>query len=318
MGSDFWPFQKYGKSHTMSDLLKNGVPWRDIRIKLQPDILSPQAAESYLPALTEVARQATKAFPFIADKPHEFTSRVAFDMFTASILGKSRGMLNPEEAFKEDLDFMVNSAVCMQTAGLLALSPLQIALQNYVKTKEYRTFEQATDMVYKRSVELVHEAVLDIAKREEEIETENVRSTSYLQRLIQSGALTTSDAGAEVAGLLIAAVDTTSNYMNWIMLHLARNPEKQKILAQELKEALKGGDFNKDQKLPYLQACYRESHRVTPLGTGIYRTLEDDIELFGYLIPAGTKIFFNLQAIQVDPLIVDDPQSFIPERWLPR
>jgi cytochrome P450 family 12 len=148
-----------------------------------------------------------------------------------------------------------------------------------------------------------------------------------------------------VVGLLLAAVDTTSNYMNWIMLHLACNPDKQEKLAKELKEILKGGDYNKDQPLPYLQACYRESHRLTPVQLGIYRYLDEPIgtyiyiqliivinfivifhhhssplsssDLNGYNIPAGTKLTFNLEAIQKDPAFVDAPEVYSPERWLP-
>lgn len=39
--------------------------------------------------------------------------------------------------------------------------------------------------------------------------------------------------------------------------------------------------------------------------------------LNGYLIPAGTKITSNFEAIQKDPLLVESPTTFTPERWLP-
>mmetsp|Transcript_16231 Transcript_16231/g.15572 ORF Transcript_16231/g.15572 Transcript_16231/m.15572 type:complete len:355 (+) Transcript_16231:85-1149(+) len=269
MAVNFWPFVKYSKTHRMSDILKQGLEWKKIRTITQTDLLSPQAAASYLPSLLEVSRQASVAFPSSASIPQDFTSRVAFDM-----------------------------------EGLM---------QKYIDTSDYKKFELATDMVYKRSVELVQEAMLEHTEDLPGVVSDN---ESYLKRLLKSGNLSTEEVGAEVAGLLLAAVDTTSNYMNWIMLHLARNPDKQEKLAKELKEILKGGDYNKDQPLPYLQACYRESHRLTPVQLGIFRYLDEPIDLNGYNIPVGTKLTFNLEAIQKDPSYVDTPEVYSPERWL--
>ena len=276
MASDFWPFKKYSLNHPVSDMISVGEPWKVLRSKLQPDILSPQVAASYLPSLNKVSRQASEVFPLNSDLPHVFTSRVAFDMFTAATLGKSRGMLFPETASKVDHEFIENSEVCMRTAGLLAYSPLETMLQKYISTTQYKIFEDATSKVYARSAELVEEA-FDEDKESSVEGSTNKGNDSYLKRLIRSGSLSSERAGLEVTSLLLAAVDTTSNYMNWLLLNLARNPEKQRILAEELKNVLRGDDFNKDVELPYLQACYRECHRLTPVQTGIYRILQEDI-----------------------------------------
>jgi cytochrome P450 len=321
MASDFWPFQIYSKTHEVSKLIVDGEDWKDIRVKLQHDILSPQTAASYLPALTEVGRQASSAFGGTGDSPFDFTSRVAFDMFTASMLGKSRGMLFPETAMKEDLKFIEDSILCMRTAGDLAFSPFEGVARNFYKTAMYQKFEKATDDVYKRSHELVTETMEDDAKKAASSSSSGsgsgtVSGGSYLSRLMQSGALSKKEAGFEVVGLLLAAVDTTANYMNWMILNLARNPDKQEALARELKEVLKGGDFNKDVQLPYLQAFYRETHRVTPVLSGVYRSLTEDIVLEGFLIPAGTKLTMNTDAIQRDEKVVENPELFLPERWL--
>ena len=301
--------------HLVSDLISVGEPWKNLRSKLQPDILSPQVAASYLPSLNKVSRQASEVFPLSSDQPHEFTSRVAFDMFTAAILGKSRGILFPETALKVDHEFIENSTVCMRTAGLLAYSPIETMLQKYITTPQYKIFKDATDKVYERSAELVNEALDDDEKKSADSST-NTGNESYLRRLIRSGSLTSERAGLEVTSLLLAAVDTTSNYMNWLLLNLARNPEKQRILAEELRNVLKGDDFNKDVELPYLQACYRECHRLTPVQTGIYRILQEDIVINEFMIPKGTKLTFNLIGVQYDPTYVESPEMFLPERWL--
>lgn len=52
--------------------------------------------------------------------------------------------------------------------------------------------------------------------------------------------------------------------------------------------------------------------------SGVYRKLSEDIILNGYHIPAGTKITFNVEALQKDPSFFDNPEEFQPERWLDR
>lgn len=308
--SDFWPFAKYAKTHKMSNLLKVGEKWKDVRVKLQADILSPQAAASYLPSLILVGRQASDAFALLGSDPYDLTSRASFDMFGITMLGKSPGVLFPSTAAKEDVEFIHDSMACMRTAGLMVFSPYESFIQKYFDTKMYKEFEKATENVNRRSEQLVHEAITVAT------DADSLDGGSYLQRLMKTGSMTKEQAGFEVTGLLLAAVDTTANYMNWIIYNLAANPSKQTLLAEELRAVLKGGDFSKEVELPYLQACYRETHRHTPLLTNVFRKLEEDIVLEGFLIPAGTQLSMNTDAVQRDPQYVIDPDVFLPERWL--
>ena len=294
----------------MSDLLTVGEKWKNVRVKLQADILSPQAAASYLPSLTLVGSQASDAFAFMGSNPHDLTSRVSFDMFGITMLGKSPGVLFPDTAAKEDVEFIRDSITSMRTAGLMVLSPYESFMQKYFDTKLYKEFEKATDNVNRRSEHLVREAMTMAA------DDDSLDGGSYLQRLMRTGSMTEQQAGFEVTGLLLAAVDTTANYMNWVIYNLAANPDKQTLLAEELKAVLKGGDYNKEVELPYLQACYRETHRHTPLLTNVFRKLEEDIVLEGFLIPADTQLTMNTDAVQRDPQYVQDADVFMPERWL--
>lgn len=310
-----WPLAKLRKTLRMSNIVVDGEAWKEIRLKLQPDLLSPQAVESYIPLLWEVGKQASEVFPSTAHIPDEFAARVSFDMFAASILGKSRGSLFPRTVLKEDSDFVLNSTNGLRQLGVLFASPYENVMHRYdVDTAGYKKFAHLMKLVNDRANELVQESTSDIAERQKNL---IAKPLSYLQRLLISGTLKPEDAGFEVSGLLGAAVDTTSTYMSWMMFNLAKNPDKQKLLATELKEVLKGGDYNKE-KLPYLQACYRETHRLTPTATGALRVLDHDIVLNGYNIPAGIRLRFELESIQKDPTIVDSPESFHPERWLPR
>ena len=67
-----------------------------------------------------------------------------------------------------------------------------------------------------------------------------------------------------------------------------------------------------------MRACVRESHRLTPsLPAGLPKQLEEAAVLGGVHVPRGTFCFLNFAAKQQDGTIVDEPDSYIPERWLP-
>jgi cytochrome P450 len=106
------------------------------------------------------------------------------------------------------------------------------------------------------------------------------------------------------------------------MIHLALHPAAQQTLADELQRTLGGGALAADPKLtrtlPYLQACVRESHRLTPsLPAGLAKELSEEGRYGQVVLPAGTFCFLNIAAKQQDGALVPDATSFVPERWLP-
>ena len=90
---------------------------------------------------------------------------------------------------------------------------------------------------------------------------ENV-ADSYLSRMIKAANYGTKrNLVNAMGGFLFASVDTTSTVMTWFLIQLAQNPDKQRLLREELKTLLNDGDYNKEVRLPYLKACEREAHR---------------------------------------------------------
>lgn len=81
--------------------------------------------------------------------------------------------------------------------------------------------------------------------------------------------------------------------MTGILYCLAKNPEKQKILREELKRILP----NKDSKLtsdsltniPYLRAVMKEGMRLYPPTAGNVRKIGQDLVVAGYQIPKGVN-----------------------------
>ncbi|KAI0715664.1 cytochrome P450 [Cerioporus squamosus] len=98
------------------------------------------------------------------------------------------------------------------------------------------------------------------------------------------------------------------------------HPDAQREAQAEL-DAVVGPNrlptFDDRDKLPYVNALLKELlrwHNATPLGVA-HQSVADD-EYNGYFIPAQTVVFVNEWSILHNPDTYQDPDKFIPERYL--
>ena len=121
---------------------------------------------------------------------------------------------------------------------------------------------------------------------------------------------------------VLAGGDSTAGAMRSVVYHLARHPEKQEKLVQELDEAKLSlpAQYNDIKNLPYLNAAILESNRLTPaLGLMMERwvpagglSLPD-----GRVIPEGMKVGMNPCVLTRDvETFGSDVDVYRPERWL--
>jgi cytochrome P450 len=130
-----------------------------------------------------------------------------------------------------------------------------------------------------------------------------------------------SDLQDEVVVLLTAGSETTANAELFVILLLTKHPEKMAKLQAEIDRFYPDAEqeTNADHmpEMHYLQACIDETMRLYPAQpTGSPRESPQDINILGYQIPRGTAIFPTTVTVQRDPALWDQPDAFIPERWL--
>lgn len=116
----------------------------------------------------------------------------------------------------------------------------------------------------------------------------------------------------------MASVDTTSATMQSTMLELLNRPKTMKKLTDEINSTVTNHLVNESDisNLPYLQAVVKETLRLHPPGPLLRRSPMVDKKINGYDIKSGTKMFVNCYAIMRDPKAWDQPDEFIPERFL--
>ena len=69
-------------------------------------------------------------------------------------------------------------------------------------------------------------------------------------------------------------------------------------------------------KLKYLEACIKEALRLYPSVPTIERTINEDVEVDGYQIPAGASISLVFYALHRNEDVFPDALKFKPERFM--
>ena len=121
--------------------------------------------------------------------------------------------------------------------------------------------------------------------------------------------------------VFLAGVNAGAITMIWAMTELIRHPKVMKKLQQEIRVTL--GD-NKEkiteqdlEKVHYLKLVIQETFRLHPPAPLLLpRETMSDIKIQGYNIPKNTMIEINTYAIGRDPNCWENPNDFIPERFI--
>lgn len=125
---------------------------------------------------------------------------------------------------------------------------------------------------------------------------------------------------ASIFQLFLGGFETTSTILSVTLFHLAKNPEVQDRVVEEIAEFLEDGeralDFYLLQKFPYLEAVINEATRHYPL-TVVERKCVRDFPVPGsdFTIPAGMLVQIPTSGVMQDPEFFPEPERFNPENF---
>ncbi|KAL3628920.1 hypothetical protein CASFOL_027966 [Castilleja foliolosa] len=122
-----------------------------------------------------------------------------------------------------------------------------------------------------------------------------------------------------IRDVLGAGTETSARTLVWAMTELIRHPQAMKKLRDEVMEITKGKDRITDDDLHqmhYLKAVIKETFRLHPPVTIYLHAARDYVNLMGYDIEPETIILINAWAIGRDKSIWEEPEKFVPERFL--
>lgn len=120
--------------------------------------------------------------------------------------------------------------------------------------------------------------------------------TAYLRTTTEDGELSEAEIRTQVLGLILAGSDTTRGSLCMILAHLLRHPEHWRAFCAD-PDGLKKGVVD-------------EGLRFEPIVSGVPRVAVRDLEIDGYLVPAGTPIAVSFLSALRDPEVYADPDRF--------
>ncbi|XP_047094371.1 indole-2-monooxygenase-like [Lolium rigidum] len=126
---------------------------------------------------------------------------------------------------------------------------------------------------------------------------------------------------ALLTDVFFAAIDTSSNTLEFTLAELMRRPYLMRKLQYEVRSIVPQGqeifseiDMN---NMTYLRAVIKESLRLHPVAPFLAPHLAmADCSVDGYMVPAGTRVIINVWAIGRDPTSWEDAEEFRPERFV--
>lgn len=120
--------------------------------------------------------------------------------------------------------------------------------------------------------------------------------SDYVAATAASGDLSEGEIRAQVVGLILAGSDTTRNSLCMTLHELLRHPDQWNAFCAD-PDALK-------------KKVVEEGLRYQPVVSGIPRVAMQDMEIEGYLIPAGAIIAVSILSALRDPEVYSRPDEF--------
>ncbi|XP_061391254.1 cytochrome P450 CYP12A2-like [Musca vetustissima] len=300
-----------------------GEKWGTFRSTVNPVLMQPKNVRLYFQKMSQVNKEFMERIRQIRDPKtlevpstfEEEINRWTLESVSVVALDKQLGLIsknrdNPtaKRMFQALTDFFTYSLE-------IEFKP---SIWKYYKTPTFKKLMKSLDEITDITKGFVEEAIDRLEEeRKNGVPEKPDNEKSVLEKLIK---IDKKIAMVMAMDMLMAGVDTTSTTFTGLLLCLAKNPEKQEKLREEVRRLLphKDSEFNEAvlKNMPYLRACIKESLRVYPLAIGNAREPINDVVLSGYRVPKGTQVSMISTSLLNDDNHYPRAKEYLPERWL--
>jgi cytochrome P450 len=297
--------------------LAEGTAWRDQR-RMVMTALAPHAVKAYFPSLVAVGLRLQQHWQRAAREGRvidltEDLKRFSVDVIAGLAFGSDVNTIDGgEDVIQRHMDIVL-PAVARRS---MALFPYW----RYVRLPQDRQLD-ASLLALNQSID----GLITIARARLAAEPERrMRPANLLEAMIcaadegGSGVDDVAVAG-NVATMLLAGEDTTSNTLAWMLYLLQQNPAAmQKAREEVLRVAPDPRAFTIEQMdgLDYLDACAQEAMRLKPVAPFIPLEALRDSVVGDVQVPKGSLVWCVMRNDSVSNDLVADAADFHPERWL--
>ena len=272
-----------------------------------------QAMTDYVGARNPDPEKATKTGVIEAG---DWASRAALDIIGVSGLGRDFGAIkDPSNELNQTYKNVFTPTKQAQILALLNIF-LPLWLVRCLPVKRNNDILEASQMIRSVCMDMIQEKKGKLLRKEP-------TDVDILSVALESGAFTDEKLVDQLMTFLAAGHETTATAMTWTTYLLAKHPEVQTRLRQEIREHLPSPDSDTDissldiDHLPYLNAVCSEGLRYYSPVPLTFREAGPNAYLLSRKIPEGTRITIVPWAVHYDTgLWGADAAEFNPDRWL--
>nr|GFA10349.1 cytochrome P450 76C1-like [Tanacetum cinerariifolium]GFA40326.1 cytochrome P450 76C1-like [Tanacetum cinerariifolium]GFA40352.1 cytochrome P450 76C1-like [Tanacetum cinerariifolium] len=308
----------------------NNAHWRNMQKLLVNQVLSSTnltACQSY--RTHEVRKTVNQVYNKIGKKIdiNEIAFKTEVNVVTSMLWGRSKSSEMKdysrfEDEFRE-VEFKIMALLAAPNISdflpMLSWFDLQ-GLKREMK-KQFEYLDRIFDTIIKERIEETSSKIKGIDVIEEDGKKDFLQICLELKdRKDCPKSFSMDHVKALLLNIVIAATDTTSTMVEWVMMtEILNNPGVMKKVQDELTEVI-GMKLVEESDLPkftYLDAVVKETFRLhPPLPLLMQRCPDEACIMAGYTIPKGTIVYMNVWEVHRDPKNWSNPLEFSPERFL--
>ncbi|XP_073503495.1 sterol 26-hydroxylase, mitochondrial-like isoform X1 [Phyllobates terribilis] len=317
---NLWKEHRNLRGHSYGPLTEEGHRWQTLRSELNQKMIKPTEAAHYADPLNEIIPDLiNKIQELRAKSPSGHTVqnvaglmyKFAFESICSVIFETRIGCLQKE--IPEETQKFINSiGIMLESQSVIDRLP------RWTRdwTPYWGRFLESWDIIFNYGTNLINNKIKDIERR---LRRGDDLGGAYLTHLLTNGNLNVNEVYGAFPEMLQAGVDTTSNTLTWVLYQLARNPEIQQSLYEEVISVIPDHipSTSDISKMPLLKAVVKETLRLYPVvpENGRIR-LDEEIILDGYIIPKNTQFILCHYVLSRDEESFPEPDTFLPRRWL--
>ena len=117
---------------------------------------------------------------------------------------------------------------------------------------------------------------------------------------------------------LFSGHDTTTNAICFTLFVISKHPKVQRKLNEEIQQLIGDDDvsFKSINEFKYLDIVIKETLRLYPPAPIISRRLHEEVDFGDFIAPANANYNLVLYTMFRNPELFENPDDFIPERFL--
>ncbi|KAJ8724865.1 hypothetical protein PYW07_015823 [Mythimna separata] len=289
--------------HATGLISDHGEVWKEFRSTVNPVMLQPKTIKLYTTVLDEVAQDMIVRMRANRDENNMITKDFDKEMNLWALESIATVALGCRlNCFERNLPADSPEWQLIQCVHDLFI----IANEMDFKPNLWRLFPTP---LFKKAMKLYehHENLTKyfLKKGKENLKNKTDTEKGVLEKLLE---INEEAAHIMASDMLFAGVDTAANTVTATLYLLAKNPEKQAKLREEI--------MSNSERRPYLRACIKESLRVMPVVSGNARKTTKTYNILGYEVPKDVDVVFAHREMSLMDKHYPRANEYIPERWL--